>query len=141
MNPAQDEQPNGHENEEIKSPVPPGSSSTSGKKFIDPKYFDKEKGSQCFRCHKWGHRIRDCPEKVCGAVRNTPSPGKNRHKLDGFVGVHACSIVLDSGADSMVIAEDLVPEAAYTGATQHIAGVHAVGCDMLLANMKITIGG
>ncbi len=66
---------------------------------------------------------------------------KELAQINGFVGIHACSIVLDSGADSTMIAEDLVPEAAYTGTTQHIAGVHAVGCDMLLANMKITIGG
>ncbi len=54
--------------------------------------------------------------------------------------MHVCNLVLDSGADTTVIAADLVPVASYTGETLRIAGVHSIGVEVPLARVKIMIG-
>ncbi len=54
--------------------------------------------------------------------------------------MHVCNLVLDLGADTTVIAADLVPVASYTGETLRIAGVHSIGVAFPLARLKIMIG-
>ena len=113
------------------------------KKKIDPKLFDPEKGAQCFFCHEWGHKSRECPKKVC-AVASAEDKFERRvnewHTVQGVLGVHSCEIGLDSGAEMTVVAADLVPTSAFTGERKRIAGVHSIGKEVPLATLRLTIG-
>ncbi len=112
-----------------------------GKKFIDPKIFDKDKGPQCFNCHQWGHKSQECPQKSCSVICSPlTQQSVPWHISRCKIGVHVCNLVLDSGADTTVIAADLVPVASYTGETLRIAGVHSIGVEVPLARVKIMIG-
>ena len=42
------------------------------------------------------------------------------------MGSHQCTVLLDTGADTSVVAADLVSETALTGEYFRIAGVHSV---------------
>ena len=82
------------------------------KKKIDPKYFDPEKGAQCFLCHNCGHKAKDCPKKVGLVVSDEDDAGSDKYNVKGRLGIHECDIVLDTGAALTVVASDLVPETA-----------------------------
>ena len=113
------------------------------KKKIDPKFFDPEKGAQCFFCHEWGHKSQECPKKVC-AMASAEDKFERRvnewHTVQGVLGVHSCEIGLDSGAEMTVVAADLVPTSAFTGERKRIAGVHSIGKEVPLARLRLTIG-
>ena len=94
----------------------------------------------CFRCHEWGHKEKECPRNICAVaacqdVVNT----KRWNDLAGCVGTNECEIVLDSGADTSVVAKDLVPDDAYTGEYKTIAGVHAVARRVPVARILVTL--
>ena len=59
--------------------------------------------------------------------------------LEGRLGSHQCTVLLDTGADTSVIAADLVSETALTGEYFRIAGVHSVDREVLLARLMIVI--
>ena len=46
--------------------------------------------------------------------------------LEGTLGSHQCTVLLDTGADTSVVAADLVPETAVAGECLGIASVHSV---------------
>ncbi len=113
---------------------------TNGKKFIDPKHFDKEKGAQCFNCNEWGHVSKECPKKV-GMVVKTICIHKHKdwHTVPGQIGTNDCQIAVDSGAEITVVSADLVPEAAKTRERQWIRGVHPYEESVPLARVLIKL--
>ena len=72
--------------------------------------FDRDKGMKCFNCEEWGHRASECkkPKKVHN-VSTSPKREDDWSIIDGQVGFKPCKILLDTGAQHSVIAEDLVP--------------------------------
>ena len=51
-----------------------------------------------------------------------------------------CTVLLDSGADTSVVAGDLVPEAALTGESMVIDGIHSINKVVPLARLMLEIG-
>ena len=91
-------------------------STNNRKKFIEPKYFDTEKGPMCFRCKGWGHKGKDCTAQICtvaGFEDSTRHLEQKWNEMKGMVGMNNCTIVLDSAADTSVVLQDLVPQNAY----------------------------
>ena len=109
------------------------------KKKIDPKYFDPEKGAQCFLCHNWGHKAKDCPKKVGLVVSDEDDAGSDKYNVKGRLGIHECDIVLDTGAALTVVASDLVPDTALLDSKVRIKGIHATE-EVPLARLWLTIG-
>ena len=97
------------------------------KKKVDPKYFDYEKGAQCFICQEWGNKAKNCSKEV-GAVATSKQlkVEDSWNTLEGRLGSHLCTVLLDTGADTSVVAADLVSETALTGEYFRIAGVLSV---------------
>ena len=94
------------------------------KKKVDPKYFDYEKGAQCFTCQEWG---QDCSKEVeVVATSKQQKVEDSWNTLEGRLGSYLCTVLLDTGADTSVVAADLVSETALTGEYFRIAGVHSV---------------
>ena len=99
---------------------------TQNKKHIDRKFFDPQKGAQCFSCHEWGHKIKECPKNVGIVASSDDLTEDSWSTLEGKLGLHICTVLLDSRADTSVVAGDLVPEAALTGESIVIAGIHYI---------------
>ena len=89
---------------------------------------------------KSGQKAKDCSKKV-GAVATSKQQKveDSRNTLEGRMGSHQCTVLLDTGADTSVVAADLVPETALTGEYLTIAGVHSVDREVLLARLMIVI--
>ena len=113
---------------------------TNGKKFIDPKHFDPEKGAQCFNCNEWGHISKECPKKVAMIVKTVClNEHKDWHTIPGQIGTNDCQVAVDSGAEITVVSADLVPETAKTGERQWIRGVHPYEESVPLAKVLIQL--
>ena len=110
------------------------------KKKVDPKYFDYEKGAQCFICQEWGHKAKYCSKEV-GAVATSKQQKveDSWNTLEGRLGSHQCTVLLDTGADTSVVAADLVSETTLTREYFRIAGVHSVDKELPLARLMIDI--
>ena len=89
---------------------------------------------------KSGHKAKDWSKKV-GAVASTKQQKveDSWNTLEGRMGSHQCTVLLDTGADTSVVAADLVPETALTGEYFRIAGVHSVDREVFLARLMIVI--
>ena len=78
----------------------------------------------CFRCHKWGHKVKECPRNICAVagcqnVVNT----KSWNDLAGrMIRTNECNCA----PDISVVVKDIVPDDAYTGEYKSIAGIHTV---------------
>ena len=85
---------------------------------MDPKFFDPEKGAQCFLCLEWGHKAKDCEKKVCSNQRDSEGQHFELNSwstMEGLVGFNKCYILLDSGAETSMVKSDLVPRNAHLG--------------------------
>ena len=87
-----------------------------------------------------GHKAKDCSKEV-GAVTTSKQQKleDSWNTLEGRLGSHHCTVLLDTGADTSVVAADLVPETALTGEYFRIAGVHSVNKEAPLARLMIVI--
>ena len=88
---------------------------------------------------KSGHKAKDCSKKV-GAVATSKQQKveDSWNTLEGRMGSHQCTVLLYTGADTSVVAADLVSETALTGYLK-IAGVHSVDREVYIARLMIVI--
>ena len=108
--------------------APNGSSQMAGqvKNRVDPKFFDPDKGAQCFLCWEWGH---DCEQKVCNNQRDSEGQHFEPNAwstVEGLVGFNKCYKLLDSGAETSMVKSDLVPRNAHLGYNVKAKGVEWV---------------
>lgn len=116
------------------------------KKIDMSKYWDKEKGPQCFECQAWGHLRSKCPSRVMlvtSPKKDRPPPARNKPwtvtaKINGKE-VH--DLLLDSGAEMTVMSSEVVPRECYTGQVGEARGLVPTVTSFDLAKVPIEIGG